>query len=94
MRTRVDTALSRQNRDLLAFMDRRTDLQLRLQQTVEGVSVVAISYYAIGLLNYVIKGLPIESSGSNHDLLVAAAVPAVAFNCWVAMRRLRSKYSR
>ncbi len=94
LRTRVDTALSRQNRNLLAFMDRRTDLQLRLQQTVEGLSVVAISYYVIGRLKYVIKGLPIESSGSNHDLLVAAAVLAVAFNCWVAMRRLRSKHSR
>ena len=56
--------------------------------------MVAISYYVIGLLNYVINGLPIESSGSNHDLLVAAAVQAVAFNCWVAMRRLRSKHTR
>ena len=30
LRTRVDTALSRQTRDLLAFLDRRTELQLRL----------------------------------------------------------------
>ena len=56
--------------------------------------MVAISYYVIGRLKYVIKGLPIESSGWNQDLLVAAAVAALAFNCWVAMRRLRSKHSR
>lgn len=52
LRTRVDTALARRNRDLLASMDRRTGLQLRLQHTVEGLSVVAISYYALGLWHH------------------------------------------
>ena len=44
---RVDVALEEQNRDLLQSMDRRVQLQLRLQQTVEGLSVVAISYYVM-----------------------------------------------
>ena len=57
LRTRVDVALEAQNRDLLQSMDRRAKLQLRLQQTVEGLSVVAISYYLLGLLGYVVKGL-------------------------------------
>lgn len=57
LRTRVDVALEAQNRDLLESMDRRARLQLRLQQTVEGLSVVAISYYLMGLLGYVVKGL-------------------------------------
>ncbi|MEM6744821.1 MAG: DUF3422 domain-containing protein, partial [Pseudomonadota bacterium] len=46
LRTRVDVAMSAQNQKLLESMDRRADLQLRLQKTVEGLSVVAISYYA------------------------------------------------
>lgn len=45
LRTRVDVALEQQNRDLLHSMDRRADLQLRLQETVEGLSVVVLSYY-------------------------------------------------
>ena len=52
LRTRVDVERSAQNQALLERMDRRADLQLRLQHTVEGLSVVAISYYAVGLLSY------------------------------------------
>ncbi|MCB1405337.1 MAG: DUF3422 family protein, partial [Rhodobacteraceae bacterium] len=46
----VEVARSAQNQSLLQSMDRRADLQLRLQHTVEGLSVVAISYYAVGLM--------------------------------------------
>ena len=50
--TRVDVERSAQNQELLASMDKRADLQLRLQNTVEGLSVVAISYYAVNLVGY------------------------------------------
>ena len=53
LRTRVDVDRSRQSQQLLESMDRRADLQLRLQHTVEGLSVVAISYYAVNLLSYI-----------------------------------------
>ena len=56
LRTRVDVALEAQNRDLLASMDRRARLQLRLQETVEGLSVVAVSYYLLSLVSYLAKG--------------------------------------
>ena len=49
LRTRVDVERSAQNQEILASMDKRADLQLRLQRTVEGLSVVAISYYALQL---------------------------------------------
>ena len=52
LRTRVDVERQAQNQDLLESMDRRADLQLRLQKTVEGLSVVAISYYAVNLAAY------------------------------------------
>ena len=58
LRTRIDIALAKQNRDLLTSMDRRTQLQLRLQQTVEGLSVVAISYYLVALVGYVSGAIP------------------------------------
>ena len=60
LRTRIDTALARRNRDLLASMDRRTGLQLRLQHTVEGLSVVAISYYALGLWHHLKEALELQ----------------------------------
>ena len=54
--TRVDIARERQNQALLASMNRRARLQLRLQQTVEGLSVAAIVYYMAGLVGYVGQG--------------------------------------
>jgi uncharacterized membrane-anchored protein len=89
LRTRVDVALQQQNQDLLKSMDTRTKLQLRLQQTVEGLSVAAISYYVVGLLGYLAKaahdgGLPVEPS-----IMTAAAVPPVVIGVWLMLRRLR-----
>lgn len=57
LQTRVEIAREEQNSRLLASMDKRARQQLRLQQTVEGLSVVAISYYSLGVLGYVFKGL-------------------------------------
>lgn len=90
LRTRVDTELSIQNRDLLRSMDRRTGLQLRLQRTVEGLSVVAITYYALSLLAYLLHGLE-TSVALNHERAMAAAVPVTALIVWLAMRRIRSR---
>ena len=58
LRTWVDVEVEKQNRDLLASMNNRARLQLRLQQTVEGLSVAAVSYYVVGLIGYVAKGAP------------------------------------
>ncbi len=87
LRTRIDIALAKQNRDLLGSMDRRTDLQLRLQQTVEGLSVVAISYYLVGLVGYLAGGIP----GLHHDTATAVAVPVVILGVALATRWLRRK---
>lgn len=89
LRTRVDTALSTQHRDLLASMDRRTRLQLRLQETVETLSVAAVSYYALSLVGYGLRALP----GLDHDLAMAAAAPLVLVSTWLAMRRIRRRLS-
>ena len=53
LRTRVDIEIERQNQELLAQMNRRAKIQLHLQETVEGLSVVAITYYASQLVHYV-----------------------------------------
>jgi uncharacterized membrane-anchored protein len=89
LRTRVDITLERQNQDLLASMDRRAKVQLRLQQTVEGLSVAAITYYAAGLVGYLAKagkslGLPLDP-----DVAVGVAIPLIALALWRGLRRLR-----
>ena len=88
LRTRVDVAIGAQNQSLLESMNRRADLQLRLQQTVEGLSVVAISYYAVSLFAYLADWLAAETAVPKTGL-VAAAVPIVLLSVYGMVRRIR-----
>lgn len=84
LRTRIDIALAKQNRDLLESMNTRTQLQLRLQQTVEGLSVVAISYYAVALIGYLAA-----PAHAWKEWVMVGAVPLVFLGTWIFARRLR-----
>ena len=87
LRTRVDVERSAQNQAVLASMDRRADLQLRLQRTVEGLSVVAISYYAVNLAKYV--AYPFAPEGWSEGMLAALLTPPVVLLVWLGIRRIR-----
>ena len=89
LRTRVDVERSAQNQRLLESMDRRSDLQLRLQRTVEGLSVVAISYYAVSLVGYMLYPAADASGVSKGTLTALVTLPVVLF-VWWAIRRLRA----
>lgn len=89
LRTRVDVALEEQNRDLLRSMDRRARIQLRLQQTVEALSVVMVSYYGLGLFQHLAKGAKIAGLAVDVEIATAAALPFVVGLVWFVMRRLR-----
>jgi uncharacterized membrane-anchored protein len=88
LRTRVDTALAKQNRDLLSSMNKRTQVQLRLQQTVEGLSIVAISYYTVGLLGYLFKALH-KSWPIDPEIATGLSVPTALIVVALMLRRLR-----
>ena len=90
LRTRVDVALEQQNRDLLSAMNDRTRLQLRLQQTVEGLSVAAIAYYVVSLFGYLAKGAK-DAGHLPIDVGIATAlfVPVAILGVWLMVRRIR-----
>lgn len=90
LNTRVEVAAEATSAALLRSMDRRARLQLRLQQTVEGLSVVAIAYYALAILAYVIKGAA-PSAGIDERVATAIAAPIVLFIVWFALRRLKAR---
>lgn len=87
--TRVDVARERQNQELLASMDRRARLQLRLQETVEGLSVAAITYYVVGLVGYAAKALKASGVALNPDIAMGAAIPVVALVAALGVRHIR-----
>jgi uncharacterized membrane-anchored protein len=92
LRTKVDVELERQNRDLLKSMNERTRLQLRLQTTVEGLSVGAVSYYVVGLFGYLMKGLHEQGVPVDVTLSTALFVPVAVLGIWWVVRRIRRRH--
>ncbi|MDT9000146.1 DUF3422 domain-containing protein [Paucibacter sp. APW11] len=90
LRTRVDIATETQNQQLLAQLTRGQSLQLKLQSTVEGLSIAAISYYVISLLLYGGKALKSAGLPLNPELLAGALIPAVLWAVWRGNRRIHA----
>lgn len=87
--TRVEVSRQRQAQDVLESLNRRALLQLRLQETVEGLSVVAITYYVVGLVASVAKGLAGAGLIVRTDIVVALSVPVVIGLVALLVRRIR-----
>ena len=91
LRTRVEIEQQQSSQALLGTMNRRQDLQLKLQSTVEGLSVAAITYYIVGLVLFAAKGLRSAGWPLNPETTAAIAIPVVLLTIWYLMRRLRNK---
>ncbi len=91
LRTRVDIATEEQNRQLLEKLTRGQDLQLRLQTTVEGLSIAAISYYMISLALYAAKALKAAGVPIHPEMAAGALIPLVLWGVWRTTRRLHDK---
>ncbi|MGK7860806.1 DUF3422 family protein [Falsiroseomonas sp. E2-1-a4] len=92
LRARVAVAQEAQTQKLLAAMAETGRAQLRLQETVEGLSVAGISYYVLSLAGYALKPLPWGTL--RLDIILAALVPVVAGLVWIRMRRRRRKQAK
>jgi uncharacterized membrane-anchored protein len=87
--TRVSVSREKQNQAILQSMDRRANLQLRLQQTVEGLSVAAITYYIVGLVYYAAKGFLPHGSRFTPEFVAALAIPLALLGVAFGLNRLR-----
>ncbi len=94
LRTRVNITMEGQSRDLLRSMDNRAHMQLRLQETVEGLSVVVLSYYLVGLVGYGLKAMKAAGAGLNVELATGLAIPFVVGTVFFGVRRLRRLANR
>ena len=92
--TRVDVSRERQNQQVLESMNRRAEAQLRLQQTVEGLSAAAITYYVVGLLGYVAKGLVAAGWPISVEAVTALSIPVVAIAALFGVRHTRKVVAR
>ena len=91
LRTRVEIEQQQSSQELLAAMNSRQGLQLKLQSTVEGLSVAAITYYMTGLIHYLAEGLLAHGWPFDVNTTTAAAVPLIALGVWLFIHRLHRK---
>lgn len=94
MQTRVEIAREEQNSQLLASMEKRSKHQLHLQQAVEGLSIVAISYYGIGLASYVFKAMKTMGILNDVELATGLATPIVLICVAVLTRKIRNSFKQ
>jgi uncharacterized membrane-anchored protein len=91
LRTRVDISTETQNQELLKSLHRGQRVQLRLQETVEGLSIAAITYYVVGLLGYGSKAVKAAGVHVNSDLMTGLSVPLAALFVWWVLRRVKAR---
>ena len=91
LRTRVEIEQQESSQALLGAMNERQGMQLKLQATVEGLSVAAITYYIVGLVLFLARGGKSLGWPVNPEVAAALAIPVVLFTIWYLMRRLRNK---
>jgi uncharacterized membrane-anchored protein len=91
LRTRVDIATEIQNQQLLEKLTRGQEMQLRLQSTVEGLSIAAISYYVVSLLLYLGKALKGAGLPVNPEIATGALIPLVLWAVWRTTRRIHKR---
>ncbi len=88
---RIDSRIKSQNLGLMRSMERSTQLQLRLQTLVEGLSVIAAAYYLVGLIAYMTKGAAAIEKGGVTDMVIGAVTIPVILLIYLFVNRLRHK---
>jgi uncharacterized membrane-anchored protein len=86
--TRIDVRRKQQNQDMLESLNRRAKIQLRLQQAIEGLSVVAITYTAVSILGLVLGGVKSIGIKINSDLTIALVIPILGYFAYLGVVHL------
>jgi len=94
LRTRINMVIEAQNQALLKSMNRRSQMQFNLQETVEGLSVVVISYYVLSLCQYLLSAINSFGFRLYVDRVTAILMPIVLAAVWFLTRRLKKRLQR
>ena len=94
VRTQIEMGVQIQNKDLLKSMELRARAQLRLQETVESLSIVAITYYIVGLLSILVDPINFDLIYLSKELFLALCVPIVLILIWYVAKMVRKKINK
>ena len=85
LRTEINVHMQLQNSEMLAGMNHSAKMQLKMQKTVEGISIVALTYYAIGVIGYF---LAIFLHGDDKYTVMGLMVLPVAALIWYLQKKI------
>ena len=94
VRTQIEMGIQLQNKDLLMSMEKRASAQLRLQEAVETLSLVAITYYLIGLISSIIKPINFDSFFFSKEIFISISIPIIFLTIWFIAKILRKKIKK
>ena len=94
VRTQIEMGVQIQNKDLLESMELRARAQLRLQETVESLSIVAITYYIVGLLSTLVDPISFDKFLISKTVFLALCVPIILILIWFIAKMVRKKIKK
>ena len=94
VRTQIEMGVQIQNKDLLESMELRARAQLRLQETVESLSIVAITYYIVGLLSTLVDPINFDKFLISKAVFLALCVPIILVLIWFIAKMVRKKIDK
>ena len=94
VRTQIEMGVQIQNKNLLESMELRVRAQLRLQETVESLSIVAITYYIVGLLSTLVDPINFNKFFISKTVFLALCVPIILVLIWYIAKMVRKKINK
>ena len=94
VRTQIEMSIQLQNKNLLESMEVRARAQLRLQETVESLSIVAITYYVVGLLSTLVEPIDFDKIFISKSLFLSLSVPIILIFIWYIAKIVRKRFNK
>ncbi|MGE7958293.1 DUF3422 domain-containing protein [Pseudomonas sp. NPDC089530] len=92
LQARVQVEMEEQNSEILKSLNARADTQIKIQRAVEGLSIIAISYYLLSLLKLVYSGVHLLGVDIEpRQALLGMAPLAVAILALILVRIRKAK---
>jgi uncharacterized membrane-anchored protein len=92
LQARVQVEMEEQNSEILKSLSARADTQIKIQRAVEGLSIIAITYYLLNLLKLFYSGLHLMGADiSAKDAMLAMTPLALAILLFILIRIRKAK---
>ena len=75
-------------------MELISTVQLRLQETVKSLSIVAITYYIVGLLSTLVDPINFDLIFISKELFLALSVPIILISIWYVAKMVRKRINK